>query len=64
MTGAREASRASLIVSTEVWDRSTSIPSRFISATTSRPNGERPPCRGTSVPESAISFAVLWVRVR
>ena len=42
MTGAWLASRASRIVSAEVCDRSTSIPSRFISATTRRPNEERP----------------------
>jgi hypothetical protein len=34
MTGASEAARASLAVCWEVWDRSTMIPSRFISRTT------------------------------
>ena len=53
MTGASVASRASRIVSAETCERSTSIPSRFISRTTSRPNAESPPSTGSSVAESA-----------
>ena len=63
MTGASAASSASSIVSGETWDRSTSIPSRFISLTTSRPNGDRPLLRGSSVAESAQGVLSLWVRV-
>ena len=42
---------------------STSMPSRFISRTTSSPNGVRPPCSGASVAESAHGD-VLRVRER
>ena len=45
ITGASLTRRASLIVPGETCDRSTSMPSRFISRTTSRPNGVRPPLR-------------------
>ena len=43
------------MVSGETWLRSTSMPSRFISRTTSSPNGVRPWCAGASVAESAQS---------
>ena len=42
MTGASLTSSAWLMTAGETWDRSTSIPSRFISRTTSRPNSVRP----------------------
>ena len=42
MTGARAAWSASDIVPSFTCERSTRIPSRFISCTTSRPNAERP----------------------
>src|ERR1051325_10139168 len=42
ITGARVAWSASDIVASFTWERSTTIPSRFISCTTSRPNAERP----------------------
>jgi hypothetical protein len=64
MTGASVTSRASLMVPGETWDRSTSIPSRFISRTTSRPNSVRPPWRAESAAASAQSRVTLWVRVR
>ena len=63
-TGASVVSRASRIVSAETCERSTSIPSRFISRTTSRPNGESPPSTGSSVAESAHGTLSLCVRVR
>src|SRR6478672_10490134 len=49
MTGASVTSRASLMVPGETCDRSTSIPSRFISRTTSRPNSVSPPWRAEGV---------------
>lgn len=42
ITGAFVTARASVIVLTETWERSTSMPSRFSSRTTALPNGERP----------------------
>ena len=63
-TGACVTSSASRMVSADTWERSTSIPSRFISRTTSRPNGESPPSTGSSVAESAHGTLSLWVRVR
>ena len=64
MTGASAASKASRMVGGAVWDRSTSIPSRCISATTWRPNVVRPPAAGSSVAESAHGTLALWVSVR
>ena len=52
------------MVSVDTWDRSTSMPSRFISRTTSTPNRVSPPATGTSVAESAHGTLSLWVRVR
>ena len=43
MSGASDVSRAWAITSGEVWARSTSMPSRFISRTTSRPKSVSPP---------------------
>ena len=63
MTGASETRSASSIVSTETWERATSIPRRFISRTTSSPNRVRPPCRPGSAAQSAQSRVTLWVRV-
>ena len=40
------------------------MPSRFISRTTSTPNGDSPPTTGSSVAESAHGVLSLWVRVR
>ena len=53
ITGAADASRAACMVPAETCDRSTSMPSRFISATTERPKSDRPPVSTTSVAESA-----------
>ncbi len=64
ITGASETSSAALITAGEVCERSTSIPSRFISRTTSRPKGVSPPCRAESSAASAQSVVTLWVRVR
>ena len=64
ITGASVTSSASRMVSADTCERSTSMPSRFISRTTSRPNGESPPSTGSSVAESAHGTLSLWVRVR
>ena len=42
MTGAAEASIASIVVRCPEWEQSTSMPTRFISRMTSRPNGVSP----------------------
>ena len=62
-TGASATSRAAAIVLGATWLRSTSIPSRFISRTTSTPKGVRPPWRGSSVAASAQRVVFQWVRV-
>ena len=62
-TGAAAASSASCIVSAETCERSTSMPRRFISRTTSSPKGESPPCFGASVAESAQAVFLEWVIV-
>ena len=59
----RSTSSASLIVPGETCDRSTSMPSRFISRTTSWPNWVSPPCRALSSAASAQSSVTLWVSV-
>jgi len=64
ITGAVEVSSASCIVPGETWLRSTSIPRRFISRTTSRPKSLNPPCTGSSVAESAHGTLRVWVSVR
>ena len=51
------------IVSGDTWLRSTNIPRRFISRTTSTPNGVRPWCAGASVAESAQAVLLVWVKV-
>ncbi len=53
ITGASVTRSASSIVSGETWLRSTSMPSRFISRTTSSPNFDRPPSTGLSAAASA-----------
>ena len=63
MTGAWATSRASRMVELATCDRSTSMPSRCISATTSRPKSVSPPACGWSVAESAQPTLLLWVRV-
>ena len=63
-TGTLETSSAWRITSALTWLRSTSMPIRFISATTSRPKSESPPSTGSSVAESAHGTLSLWVRVR
>jgi hypothetical protein len=63
ITGAAETRMASLMVPGDTCDRSTSIPSRFISRTTSSPNFVRPPCRAESVAASAQSMVLVWVSV-
>ncbi len=63
ITGASATSRASCMVAGDVCDRSTSMPSQFISRITSSPNRVRPPCNASPVPESAQSIVVPWVSV-
>ncbi len=63
ITGATEVASAARIVVAATWDRSTSMPTRFISRTTSWPNGESPPTPGSSVAESAHAMLSLCVRV-
>ena len=63
-TGDSVVESAARMVSAETWERSTSMPSRFISRTTSWPKGERPPSTGSSVAESAHGTLSLWVSVR
>ncbi len=62
-TGASLTRRASRMVSAETCERSTSMPSRFISRTTSSPKAVRPPAAGLSVAESAHGVLSLWVSV-
>src|SRR5438034_250913 len=62
MTGARVVWSASDIVASLTWERSTTIPSRFISCTTSRPNAERPR-RAVSVEAVAHDRVRQWVSV-
>ena len=62
-TGARDTRMASTIVASETWARSTSIPTRFISRTTSSPNGVRPLCFALSVAASAQSIVSQCVSV-
>ncbi len=63
ITGAAEAAIASRMVLGATWEMSTSIPIRFISATTSRPKSVRPPTAGSSVAASAHGTFWLWVSV-
>ena len=63
ITGACDTRSASSIVPSDVCDRSTSIPSLFISSTTCSPNGVRPPCTGGSACESAQLVCTLCVNV-
>ncbi len=63
ITGARAVSSASAMVAGATWDRSTSIPIRCISLTTSRPKSLSPPASGSSVAESAHPVFRLWVSV-
>lgn len=59
ITGAWLTRSAARMVSGEVCERSTSMPSRFISRTTSSPNRVRPPATGSSVAESAQGTLLL-----
>src|ERR1019366_6860941 len=62
--GARLASSASQNVLSETCETSTIIPSRFISWTTSLPNGERPLLGLLSSPEESAQWLLLvWVSV-
>jgi hypothetical protein len=63
MTGASATLSASSIVAGVTCERSTSIPSRFISRTTSSPNRVSPPCISTSPAASAQSSVFVWVSV-
>jgi hypothetical protein len=63
MTGDSVTSSASLMVPGDTCDKSTSMPRRFISRTTSLPNSVRPPWRALSSAASAQSSVTLWVRV-
>ena len=63
MTGDSVTSRASLITPGDTCDRSTIMPIRFISRTTSRPNAVSPPWAGLSSAASAQSSVTLWVSV-
>ncbi|GAA3302968.1 hypothetical protein GCM10020295_50290 [Streptomyces cinereospinus] len=64
ITGAEVVSSASRMVVAATCERSTSMPSRFISRTTARPKADRPPTPGSSVAESAQATLWLWVSVR
>ena len=64
ITGEPVTASASRIVSADVCDRSTSMPRRFISRTTSRPKSVSPFATGSSVAESAQGTLLLWVSVR
>ncbi len=61
--GAAETSSASQNVASDVCERSTSTPRRFISPTSSRPRSLRPSQRGASVAESAQAFVFACVNV-
>ena len=63
ITGAVEVSSASRMVFAATCERSTSMPLRFISRTTSWPKAVSPPTPGSSVAESAHAMLSLWVRV-
>ncbi len=63
ITGASLVASASRMVPAETWLRSTSMPVRFISRTTSRPKAESPPRRSVSVAESAHAMLSLCVSV-
>ena len=63
MTGASDTRMASSMVSSDTWLRSTIMPRRFISRTTSSPKGLRPPHLGASVALSAQVVVLEWVRV-
>lgn len=63
-TGRAVTSRAASIVSADTCERSTIMPMRFISRTTSRPNSVSPRASGESVAESAQPTFLAWVRVR
>jgi hypothetical protein len=63
ITGASATSSASLMVVAATCDRSTSMPRRCISRTTSRPNAVSPPAAGLSVAESAQGRFRLCVSV-
>ncbi len=72
-TGALETARTSAIVSSETCETSTSMPSRFISRTTSRPKSVSPPwttyifgsksVRKKLPEESAQAFVLVCVSV-
>ena len=75
ITGASDTRIASSMVSIEVWDRSTSIPSRFISRTTSSPNAREAavlpghrlgvrPVEGDVVGEGHVPRAEVVVRAQ
>src|SRR2546426_3438212 len=53
ITGRVLVANTSQNVASDTWETSTSIPSRFIRATTWRPNELSPPCRSGSVDEPA-----------
>ena len=61
ITGERVTRITSRKVSSETWETSTIMPSRFISSTISSPNGVRPPCTGSGtspVPDESAQF--VW----
>mmetsp|Transcript_56014 Transcript_56014/g.127272 ORF Transcript_56014/g.127272 Transcript_56014/m.127272 type:complete len:215 (-) Transcript_56014:430-1074(-) len=71
MTGALVQSSTAFMVASCTCEMSTTMPSRFISFTTSRPKGESPPTLGSTsqVPSassagSAQTGPPLWVRVK
>ena len=69
MTGERESAVACSMDARDVCETSTIMPTRLSSATTSRPNGDRPPHSSGRSPrmwiaESQISLVPLGVRVR
>ena len=63
ITGASDTRMASTMVSSDTWLRSTIMPRRFISLTTSSPKAFSPFHLGASVPLSAQVVLLEWVSV-
>ena len=63
-TGTADNAAACSIAALDTWLTSTSMPSRFISATASRPSAPSPPCSVSSSPRSLrgllLSASALW----
>jgi hypothetical protein len=63
ITGASVTRSTSQAMESEAWERSTNMPSLFISLTTSSPKRVSPPCSSESVAASAQSVLRECVRV-